>query len=785
MIDGTTINSEEDFNFKKEFLKYLYFWKLFLGAILILLFTAFLYMRYTPKVYNVVAKIKIIDDEESNIELPMLSNVFSNSNINLENEIEVIKSYPILKQVIENQQLYTSVVSLGRIKNSLITNYPFEIDLKIPTDSIVNGLYEVNTTDDGFEIFEASEKKKYSFKGTSTNNFNHDLPFDVSNFNKKLINENVDGFLIRLSTVESMILYFKKSLKVSQVGNDSEIIQLEFDSENPNYSQTFLNELITVFNNDGVKDRQFVHKRTIDFVNERYSFLSKELDSIEISKQLYKTNNKLVDLSANSAISLEQSYKSEEEIFLIENQILLAKLLKTSLNESKLELLPANIGIENSEINSLIIDYNNKVLERKKLVISAGSNNPSIKQLENILSDYRSNIIFSIQNYLNQLKKTQQKLTKQSNQYNSQVLNLPKKEKILRSIERNQKIKEALYLFLLQKREEAQVNFAVTEPSVKVVEKAISNNIPVSPNRSVIFLLAILLGLLVPFAVLYTLFLFNDKIYSKNQLLDLNLPLNVAGEIPLINTQANTTISSSSERSPLAESFRVLASNLKFYVLNKKNKGHVIMVSSTIKGEGKTFCAINLAYTKATLGHKVLLIGADLHNPQIHSYLNIEKDFDGLVNYLVDDKMSWKKAVKNPDSIQKCDVLIGGQIPPNPAQLLNNDNFKKLIDEAKEIYDYIVIDTPPCLLVSDTLSISHMADLLLFVVRCNHTKIGVLDFIKDSYIKNLIKDNSMFILNGLGANNSYGYGYAYNYSYGYNYSYNYNYGYGYEYRSEE
>ena len=280
------------------------------------------------------------------------------------------------------------------------------------------------------------------------------------------------------------------------------------------------------------------------------------------------------------------------------------------------------------------------------------------------------------------------------------------------------------------------------------------------------------------------MFLFNKKIFTREQLDDLKLPISVVGEIPEIESQSNTTIYSSKERSPLAESFRVLCSKLKFYV--KEKDGQIIIVTSTIKGEGKTFCATNIAFTKASLGKKTLLIGADLHNPQIHVYLNKEKSGAGLVNYLVDSSYDWRKAVMKYDEVN-CDVLIGGQIPPNPAQLLNNGNFEKLLNQAKKIYDHIIIDTPPTLLVSDTISMNHLADLLIFVVRCNHTDTDVLGYIKDSYLKGEINKNAIIVLNGLGAKGKYGYGYAYNYSYGYryNYSYNYNYGYGYEYKSEK
>lgn len=620
-FDFNQLESEDNFDFKKEFFKYLYFWRYFVGASILFIVIAFMYLRYTSKVYNVAAKIKIIDKKESSLELPTASELFSNSKINLENEIEVIKSYPILSQVIENKNLHTSVLSIGDIMESLTVDYPFEISLNFPIDSLSKTSYRLNITAEGFEIIDYSnDSKKYAFKGVSTYNFKHDLPFEIFNFDREhYINDDNEGYEIHFSSVDEMVASFKKSIQVSQVGKESDIIQLEFKSTNSDYSVIVLNELIHVFNNDGIQDRQLIHKRTIDFVNERYAYLSMELDSIEITKQLYKVDNDLVDLSANSAISLEQSYKSQENIFSIENQISLTNLLITTLNDSELELLPANIGIENGEINSLILDYNSNILERKKLILSAGQNNPSIKQLDNVLTDGRSNIIFSLRNYLNQLESTKQKLSRQSAKFDVQVSNLPEKEKILRAIERNQQIKEALYLFLLQKREEAEVSYAVTEPSVKVVEYAISNNIPVAPKSYIIYLGALLLGLLLPFGVLYLMFMFNTKLYSKDDLEELNLNAPLIAEIPEID-DTYKLLKSAQERSTLAESYRILSSNLNFIIPKNIEGGKVIISTSTIKGEGKTFTALNLALTYSSLNKKVLLIGADLHNPQIHKY---------------------------------------------------------------------------------------------------------------------------------------------------------------------
>ena len=774
-FDFNQIDSEENFDFKKEFYKYFSFWKYFLGTSIFLLITAFIYIKYTSKVYTSTAKIKVLDKKESSLELPSAEDLFSHSKINLENEVEVLKSYPILEEVVRNLNLTTSFIAIGDIMESLEVSIPFEYFSERTSDSITKQEYRLNITDEGLEIIDYNnDDKTYLFKEFSTYKASHDLPFEIHNINQDVWRENYEGFGIIFQPIEDVVASLKKDIIIESVGKESEIISLSLKSTNKEYAENIINELINVFNKDGIQDKQFIHKRTIDFVNDRYAYLSMELDSIEIVKQLYKVDNNLVDLSANSAISLEQSFRSEESIFSVENQISVTNLLIATLNNSDLELLPANIGIENAEINFLISDYNQTILERKKLILSAGLNNPSIKQMDNIISDSRSNIIFSLQNHLSQLNNLKEKLSKQYFEYDSRVSDLPEKEKILRAIERNQEIKEALYLFLLQKREEAEVSYAVTEPSIKVVEYAIADNIPVSPKPKIIYLGALLLGLLIPFGVLYLLFLFDTKIYSKDDLLELNLGAPILAEIPEIVEQSNKMIESSKERSVLAESFRVLSSNLNFILPKDEQAGKVIMNTSTVKGEGKTFTAINLALTYSSFDKKVLLIGADLHNPQIHKYINVKKSVKGLTNFLIDKTVNWEGSLLKPNSELNCDFLLGGTIPPNPAQLLSNGNLDLLLEQAKTKYDYIIIDTPPSLLVSDTLTISHLADVVLFVTRCNHSQKEVLNFLKDIIKDEKIK-NIGLILNGLGKMNAYGYGYGY----GYKYSYNYGYGYGY------
>ena len=766
--NGSVLN--ENLELKKNFFKYLSFWKYFVYTLIFFLLIAFFYLRYADKSYSTTAKIKIIDKRESSLDLPTASDLVSNFKINLENEIEMFKSQPLVHEVIKNLDLQTNVFAEGKIKNSLIVDYPFEIKLKCLPDILTDEKFKLNILDNGLEIIDL-DKNKFTFKGENTNNFNHNLPFEILNFDKEKFKlQGVQGYKIAFSSIKETTRFLKETIEVSQVGKESDIIQLNFKSTNPKYSENILNELINAFNTDGVRDRQLIHQRTIDFVDDRYRFLSLELDSIEIAKQIYKANNELVDLSANSAMSLEQSFKSEESIFSIENQISIIKLLISTLDNSKKDLLPAKLGVENDEINLLISDYNQNIIERKKLVISAGVNNPSVKQIDNIIFDTRSNIVFSLQNFLSQLESLKLKLSNQYSKYNVDVLDLPEQEKILRSIERNQKIKEALYLFLLQKREEAQVSLAVTEPTVKVIEHAITDDISVFPNSKVIYLLAIVLALFVPFIILYFIFYFDNKIYSKQQLDDLKLPISVIGEIPKIIEEDKKLISSSKEKSLIAESFRILVSNLKFITNQQSKKCQVIFITSSIKGEGKTFTALNLSLASASVGKKVLLIGADLHNPQIHNYLNVKKDTSGLSTLLSGDGSSWKKTIIKSNSEIECDFILSGLIPPNPAQLLNNGVFKKILSDAKNYYDYIIVDTPPCLPVSDTLSIIHLSDIILFVMRCNYTKIEITDFLKNSYNKGIIKNNCMIVLNELGSKGKFGYFEGYNYGYDYGYS---------------
>jgi capsular exopolysaccharide synthesis family protein len=710
--------------------------------------------------------------------MPSAEDLFSNSKINLENEIEVIKSSSILNEVIKNLNLNFFVEGVGDIMTSRILEYPFEIEMKPQVDSSYNFSYNLSIDENNLKIINLKSNETNVFNDLQTKDIKHDLPFDITNI--KTEDWFGNSFNVKFIDSYSLVDKLKKGVFVSQIGKTSDIINLTFNNPTAEYSRNILNEIIDVFNNDGIRDRQLIHKRTIDFVNERYEYLATELESIELEKKSYKVSNNLVDLAKNSSISLERNLMSEENLFVNENQIFLVNNMLDELSSFDYKLLPSNIGIESLEVNSLVNSYNDLFLEKQKLSTSAGPNNPFVIQLNNSIEDLKNNIIFSLKSYLSQLNILKNKLTDKSNLIQSNVASIPSQEKNLRSIERNQQIKEALYLFLLQKGEEAQVSFAVTEPSIKVIEYAMSDKNPISPKSDVVFLSAIAFGLLIPFAILYLIFLFDNKVHSREDLDKFSL--NVLGEIPFFDlTETEKVFTNPEDRSIISESFRMLMSNVR-YLQKNDSKSNVVLVTSSIKGEGKTLNAINLALSFSSIGKKVLLIGCDLRNPQLHKYIGFNKNVPGLVDFLVDNKTKWRKNIINPFDSQTLDVLLSGPLPPNPLNLINNGNIDILLNDARKTYDHIIIDSAPTLLVADTQSLVDKSDILIFLTRCNVTDIDVLSHIKK------VSDESDFnvgvILNGVGQTNSYGYSYGYRYGYGYNYKYSYNYGYGYGYNEE-
>lgn len=760
---------KNQFDLKEEFFKYLPFWYWFVIGLLVALISVKIYLRYQNDIYQSKTIVKLLDDTNSDFKMPTSGvNFFMRSKINIENEKEIIKSNRLLKNVVQQLQLYNKFFKEGKIKNSE------EYGIKNPSIEWIGNEENINS-------FKGLWKITYDNKGYLWNNEDkkreYNKIYDIEGIAMRVIppielNNNAITLTINKISLDDAVSRLKANIEVSLVGEESDLLQITTNGPLINKNNEILNTLNEVFDRDGREDRQQIFKKTIEFVNARFEYLFKELDTIELNKADYKKEQKLSFLEGDSQSLLGTKAVTFSEYEQAKTQSLLSDIIISALNQVKdNELLPTNIGLEEMKVNGLVEEYNKVVLETQKIITNAGENHPSVQKLIEVQKNLKNNVRYSLNAYQKVLAIKIQAIDKVKAMQEFQFAALPYQEKTIRSIERQQKIKETLYLLLLQKREEASINLAITNPSIKIVDEAIANSTPHSPKRAVLYLIAFFLGIFVPFGFIYVYYLFDSRIHTRKMIEDILDDIPVISEIPFIEEEIK--IVKKNDHSVLSEAFRILVANLNFIIPMNSKTAPVIFVSSTIKGEGKTFIATNLALTLASLGKKVIIVGTDLRNPQLHKALNTKKEKIGLVNLLVQPELSFNDCVCHEEINDiPLDIIYSGVIPPNPTEILANGRFENVLTELKQVYDYVVIDTAPTLLVADSTIITKYADTTLYLIKANYTDKQILPYINNLKHQNKIK-NTAIVFNNIGQNEGYGKGYAYSYQYNYGYGYGY------------
>lgn len=766
-------HSESDsIDIVKEIRYYIFFWPWFLASVIVMFLSAFVYLRYTSNTYNTAATVQVKDakSDPSSFLTQSAGAMFNFNRVKIDNYITQITSKPNLKNVVEALDLQTNIYGIGRVKTSLQygDEIPFVIEFK--TDSIYP---------DGISLEFENNKPSLSF-GEKRYQLMPGQTLELEDFTLAL-NEKPQQdseFLITRSPDADVIAALAGSIVVNASTKEGDNIDLSLQGTNIKRNEAIINSLIETAHADQVSEKRQIYALSIDFINSRLSTIVKEIDSLSLQTTSFKSNNLIFSAEAQTSNALSSLTDLEQEKFNLTTQLELAKsLLKNLQSQSNFSLLPSNIGINSTNVNELIVAYNTLVLERNGLLSGATERNPIIIQLSTQLTDLKQNILSSTENYLDNLETALSKFDEFKNTTSNQVAKIPKLEATLLAYERKFKIAENLYLFLLQKREEASISYQATLPDTRVINYAYTNPIPVAPKRAIIFLGAALLGLLIPFGFIYLLKIIDTKIHIREDLERNFENIDVLGEVPYIEDQ-RTLLDS---RGPFAESARVIRSNMN-YKLDQDIGCKVIITSSSVKGEGKTLTAFNIAASYVATGKKIILIGADLRNPQIHNLANISRKSSGkgLSSILVDAKLNPQDHITKMEVFNgSLDILLSGPIPPNPAELLGSLALENLLKHLKNDYDYIFIDSAPLVLVSDTIPLLRHADLVLYTVRADYTdkKLG-------PFVKKLIQDKKIknigLVLNGIkaGAHSYYKYGYSYRYSYAYRYNYGYGYGYG-------
>jgi len=768
-------SSFENESLKKEVTKYLRYWKWILLSLILSISICVIYVKYASKVYETNAKIKILKKKDSGLDLSGLvgsSPLFDMSKINLENEIEILKSRRIIEKVIENLNLSTYYYINQDLKDKQIfgSQTPFKVNW-LNSKSLNNSnqpfdtfIFEQNSNETfSIEILDKSYNKVFRY-GEEINIDQYNFVIHKNPVYKGNLDETNKVFFT-YKKKESLISQLQQRIKAEPVGERSEVLEIKISGQNVLKNEAILDDLIKKFNKDGINDDKDIALRTEKFINERLKVLVNELDTVETNLVDFKSENNITDLKSGAEFIFQSFSAADQTNAELQNQLEIAKYVKKDIiSQAKYSLLPANVGLENDNTNALINKYNEIVQQRNKLLTSSTSESPLLINLSQQLDSLFENIKTSINNYIESLEISLKNISNREQRFTNTIGAIPENEKTIRSIQRQQIVKERLYIFLLQKKEEAALSAAITAPTAKVVDYAYSDLTPISPKTRIIYLAGLVIGLAMPIGFLYIRFLIDTKISNKTQILD-QVSLPIVAEIPL-NKKYKEKIITPTDKSDLAEAFRILRTNIKYLLQGQKtkNKTPVIFTTSSTKGEGKTFTAINTASILASNNNKILLIGCDLRNPQLHTYLNVSKNVTGLSAFLVNSEVNYQDIILNLDNQLNFDIILSGEIPPNPSELLSNGRFETLIKSIESQYDYIIVDTAPTLLVTDTQTISDIADVIIYLVRTDFTELKILNHIKE--LQSMKKmSNLSLVINGIRDDRSYDYNYGYGYGY--------------------
>lgn len=762
---------EEPLNFRKISGKYLRKWPWFIFSVLCFMIAAYLYIRYTVPQYQSITTLKF-DKKQSDItsalsDLDNLGIGLGNAD-ELKSEVAVISSRPILTEVVKNLNLNVQYFSGGEIKDSeLFINLPVTAKIiaynQKAAKKFVSSEYLIKKSDNA--TFILWNEKHGTIKGSY--NVPVKLDFGTVIFSKNNAIPFKSKYIIVFWNEIERVKKLEQKINVDLPDPKAMLINISLVGAVPEKSEAILNEVTKQYNLDGLRDKNMQSKNTQDFIDKRLEVITRDLSGVENRKEDFQNSNRIFDLQAQAQLALQNTSENTKALLQQQTQLdLLNSLTAEASGNKNNQLMPSNLGLS-PLLEGAISKYNELLIIRNKTLKQATNENPAVVEMNREIASLKEIVQDNIREQKQSVQTSIAKLNGEISSSNGLMNKVPGQTKIYRGIERQQNLKEQLFLYLLQKREENAINLSINVPIAKIVNPAFTQDIEVAPKRKAIFLAAIILGLLFPIVVIYLLSIWDDKIYNRDDI-KVKSSLGILADIPSLKANVNHLVQQN-DFSELAESFRILVSNLKF-VLPTKDSAKVIMVTSSVKGEGKTLVSVNLALTLGNKNGRSLLIGSDVRNPQIQRYDSEPVKRKGLTEYLYDDSVDVDNLIHTSDTNSYCDIIYAGTIPPNPQELLSNGRYQNLIEKLSSEYEYIIIDSAPLMLVSDTLSIADVADATLYVIRSGISRNVLVDFannlVKESKIKNV-----SFVINDVSKNaGGYGYGYGYNYGYGYGYS---------------
>ncbi len=692
----------------------------------------------------------------------MESMLLGSTSNNVENEIEILKSLNLAKRVANALNLQTKYVEIGNIKESLIypqSLTPLTLEPLSVRDTINGVNFKVRILNANEYILNEDDNTRYRFGQVLQ------IPegsFSIRKNNSFWNKSDARDFELSWRPLEAAGFEVLEGLKVNAIRDRTDIILLSYQTIQPQLGKDILNQLTEEYNLSSVEDKNQIAARTISFINDRLNLIATELGDVEKNLQQFKQQNQVIDLGTQSKIYLEGLSEVDKEQAQTEVKLSVIKYLRDYVEKkgNEYSIVPSTLGVEEPILVQLVTHYNEIQLQRERQLRTTTSSNPLIVSLEQQLEKLRMNLRENLKNVYNSTMILKNDLTRKDVGYKSSITSVPIKEKELLEITRQQGIKQTLYLFLLQKREESAISLAATISNSKVVDRAIANTTPIKPDHFNVKLLSVFLGLLVPVGFVYMREVLNDKINNRSDIQKVT-QVPIFGEIGH-SEKATPLVVQKNSRNVISEQFRMIRSNLQ-YLVNKVEKP-VILVTSTFSGEGKSFVSINIGAVLALAGKKTVILEFDIRKPKIVAGFNLKR-VHGITSYLVGNVELSELPIAVPE-VEGLYVIPCGPIPPNPAELLLEDKIQDIFDYAKKNFDIVIVDTAPVGLVSDALSLGKYVDCTLYLVRLEYTLKKQINFIDEIYRKEKLPQPAILV-NDIKTNTHY-------YSYG-NYS---GYGYG-------
>ena len=793
-------SKEENIDVKELLFKYLIHWPWFVGAVVACLIAAWVYLHISTPVYNISATVLIKDDKKggsagmlSGLESLGLDGMVSSSQ-NIDNEIEVLRSKTIVKEVVEDLGLYISYTdkdefpSRNMYKTSpvQVSLTPQEADLLEKPMTVEMTLQPQGSIDVNVKIGDDEYQKHFeklpAVFPTDKGTLAFFLTPDSVLSSKRTSEETTDSEKTTrniTATINKPLAVAKaycKNMTIEPTSKTTSVAVISLKNSNVQRGKDFINKLLEMYNINTNNDKNEVAQKTAEFINERISIISKELGSTEKDLESFKRGAGITDLTSDAQIALTGSAEYEKKRVENQTQINLLQDLQRYMQNEGYEVLPSNIGLQDVNLAAAINRYNDVLVERKRLLRTSTENNPTIINLDTSISAMKENVQVSLDRVLRGLFITKADLDREASRYSRRISEAPGQEREFVSIARQQEIKAGLYLMLLQKREENAITLAATANNAKIIDEAIADDAPVAPRSKITYLIALILGVGIPVGVIYLLELTKFKIEGRADVEKLT-SAPIVGDIPLTDEKQGAIAVFENQNNLMSETFRNIRTNLQFMLENDKK---VILVTSTVSGEGKSFISANLAISLSLLGKKVVIVGLDIRKPGLNKVFNIPRKEIGITQYLANPENNLMDLVQLSDVSKNLYILPGGTVPPNPTELLARDGLDKAIETLKKNFDYVIMDTAPVGMVTDTLLIGRVADLSVYVCRADYTHKNEYTLINELAEKDKLP-SLCTVINGLDLKRrKYGYYYGYG-KYGKYYGYGKRYGYGYGY----